>query len=82
MKHKGNGVIDPAKIYTVDAIGGESSFGPNGIRKAAKNNPPLKILYLHGRAFVRGSDFLEYFNAHASAKHHKQGNDNFAGGGE
>lgn len=52
------GTIRPDVLYRLDEIKRRSGLGSWAFRQARKNG--LAVLYVGGRAFVFGQDFIEY----------------------
>ena len=52
--------IEPGKIYPLALFKQITGFGNHAMRTARKQG--LRVRYLAGRAFVMGSDFLDYVN--------------------
>lgn len=67
------GVIEASAVYTIAEIGARSNLGKTGIREARrKEKNPLRVIYLSKNAYVRGSDFFAYLEAHGQEEHHSQ----------
>jgi hypothetical protein len=52
--------IHPDVAYPLPAFKVATGLGDKALRQARRAG--LRILYLHGRGFVRGSDFLSYLD--------------------
>ncbi len=62
VKHAGPAIssIDPDHLYPLQELSRVSGMGKAALRSARAKG--LKVGYLGSRAFVRGRDFLEYFD--------------------
>lgn len=52
------GTIEPAVLYKLDELKRRAGLGNWAFRTARKNG--LKVRYLANRAFVKGSDFIDF----------------------
>lgn len=50
--------IDPALQYPLERFEQIAGLGRAALREARRKG--LKVTYIHGRAFVRGSDWMDY----------------------
>lgn len=61
------GTIAGDSVFTLKEFSRRSGLGEWGMRQARRSG--LRVLYVHGRGFVRGSDWLEYLSKAAEAAH-------------
>lgn len=59
----GGGEINPATLYRIESLKAAAGVGEWAIRQMRRNG--LKIRYIAGKAFVLGSDFIDYITSNA-----------------
>lgn len=57
------GPIEPLVMYPLPDLQGRSGMGVGALRTARRQG--LKVLYIAGRAYVKGADFIAYVEANA-----------------
>lgn len=66
-KHTTPAVIEPGHLYGLDEAKRRMRWSATAFRTARRNG--LRVRYAGGRGYVRGSDLIEYIDAHG--KDHK-----------
>jgi hypothetical protein len=59
-KSRAPGVISPSDVYRLDEFQARVGWSNDAWRTARSNG--LKVIRTQGRAYVRGSDFLDYLD--------------------
>ncbi len=59
------GTITADCVFTLKEFSRRSGLGEWALRQARRSG--LRVLYVHGRGFVRGSDWLDYLATAAAA---------------
>ena len=59
------GPIEPDVVYPLDDLKGRSGMGNTALRTARRTG--LKIMYAGGRAYCKGSAFIEWLEANSRA---------------
>lgn len=57
------GPIEPHILYPQPDLSARSGMGVGALRTARRNG--LKVLYIAGRAYIMGRDFIAYIEANA-----------------
>jgi len=64
MPATASGVIEPEKLYHIEAAKRETGWGARSLREARRKGLP--VLYLGRRAFVLGRDIIEHIQKHGT----------------
>ena len=61
-------MIDREAIYSLREFQARSGLGEWATRQARRHG--MRVIYLHGKAFVRGADFIDYVEGQAQQQAH------------
>ena len=64
------GVVSGDDIYTLDEFSLRTRLGDAALRQARRDG--LRIVYIHGRGFISGQEWLRYLTAKQSAHYQSQ----------